>query len=90
MLAINSLAIWGVLLHTISVVAAPVVVESLNETPAGWEESNSPEPNKFIDFSIGLEPEKHELLERAIYEVSDPDHANYGKHLSRESAKALH
>ncbi|KAF4963755.1 hypothetical protein FSARC_8238 [Fusarium sarcochroum] len=89
MLAINSLAIWGVLLNTISVLAVPVVVESLNETPAGWEESNSPEPDKLIDFSIGLEPENHELLERAIYEVSDPDHANYGKHLSRESAKAL-
>ncbi|KAJ4267642.1 hypothetical protein NW762_003754 [Fusarium torreyae] len=89
MLVTNSLAVWSVLLHAISVVAAPVVVESLNETPAGWEESNSPEPDKLIDFSIGLEPENHELLERAIYEVSDPGHASYGKHLSRESAKAL-
>ncbi|KAF5021346.1 hypothetical protein F66182_6614 [Fusarium sp. NRRL 66182] len=89
MLAINSLRTWGIILNAISVLASPVVVESLNQTPTDWEETDSPAPDKLIDFSIGLEAEDHELLERTIYEVSDPDHANYGKHLSRESAKAL-
>ncbi|EKJ70784.1 hypothetical protein FPSE_09020 [Fusarium pseudograminearum CS3096] len=89
MLAINLLKTGGFLFSAASVLAVPVVVESLNETPAGWEEADSPSPDEFINLSIGLEPEDHKLLERTIYEVSDPDHHKYGKHLSRESAKAL-
>ncbi|KAJ4133425.1 hypothetical protein NW768_005009 [Fusarium equiseti] len=88
MLAIN-LLIGGFLLSAVSVVAVPVVVESLHETPADWEESDSPSPDQFIDLSIGLEPEDHKLLERALYDTSDPEHPKYGKHLSREAAKAL-
>ena len=89
MLAINLFKTGGFLLSAVSVLAVPVVVESLHETPTGWEESDSPSPDQFIDLSIGLEPENHKLLERALYETSDPDHPKYGKHLSREAAKAL-
>lgn len=89
MLASNHLKLWGIILSVTSVLAVPVVVESLSETPADWEESGSPDPEKLVDFSIGLEPEDSQLLDRIIYEVSDPDQATYGKFLSRESAKAL-
>jgi tripeptidyl-peptidase-1 len=89
MLAINLLKTGGFLLSAVSVLAVPVVVESLNKTPAGWEESDSPSPDQFIDLSIGLEPEDDQLLDRTLYEVSDPDHPKYGQHLSRESAKDL-
>ncbi|KAF4977797.1 hypothetical protein FZEAL_5763 [Fusarium zealandicum] len=80
---------WGVLLSAMAAMASPIVVESLDETPSGWEEVNSPAPDKIIDFSIGLEYEDHQILERTLHEVSDPSHASYGKHLSREAAKAL-
>lgn len=89
MLAINLFKTGWFLLSAVSVLAVPVVVESLHETPTGWEESDSPSPDQFIDLSIGLEPENHKLLEHALYETSDPDHPKYGKHLSREAAKAL-
>ncbi|KIL96585.1 hypothetical protein FAVG1_01329 [Fusarium avenaceum] len=89
MLASNHLKLWGIILSVTSVLAVPVVVESLSETPTDWEESDSPDPEKLVDFSIGLEPEDSQLLDRIIYQVSDPDQATYGKFLSRESAKAL-
>ncbi|KAM0347751.1 hypothetical protein ACHAPU_004766 [Fusarium lateritium] len=89
MLATKYLKLWGILLSITSVVAIPVVVESLSDTPANWKELDSLDPDKIVDFSIGLEPEDSQLLDRTIYEVSDPDRATYGQYLSRESAKAL-
>ncbi|KAF5006348.1 hypothetical protein FDECE_7276 [Fusarium decemcellulare] len=89
MKGIGLLKTWGVLLNTMAAIASPVVVESLDETPAGWEENQTPSPDEAIELSIGLEPEDHQLLARTLYEVSDPSHANYGKHLSRDAAKAL-
>ncbi|KAI8669497.1 Peptidase S53 domain-containing protein [Fusarium keratoplasticum] len=89
MVAISLLKTWGFLLIAATAVARPVVVESLDETPEGWEESSSPAPDKSIELSIGLESEDHLLLERTLSKISDPSHANYGKHLSRDAAKAL-
>ncbi|KAM5352648.1 hypothetical protein ACJ41O_005370 [Fusarium nematophilum] len=88
-MAINLFKTWGLLLSAMAAMASPIVVESIDETPAGWEEVSSPAPHKLIKLSIGLESEDHHLLERTLSEVSDPDHPNYGKHLSREEAKAL-
>ncbi|KAH7148438.1 peptidase S8/S53 domain-containing protein [Dactylonectria macrodidyma] len=70
-------------------IAIPVVVESLDKPPPGWEEVSSPAPGRLIKLSIGLQPEDHGLFERTLYEISDPSHANYGRHLSRDAAKAL-
>jgi tripeptidyl-peptidase I len=89
MLVNNSLKIWGLLLSATCVLASPIVLESLDETPADWQESDSPDPDQIIDVSIGLHPEDSQLLDTALYGVSDPDHPNYGNYLSRESAKAL-
>lgn len=69
--------------------ASPIVVESLKRAPSGWEEVGSPAPGKLVKLSIGLQPEDHEFFERTLYEVSDPSHAKYGRHLSRDAAKAL-
>lgn len=88
-MAIGLLKTWGFLLIAATAVARPVVVESLDQTPEGWEESSSPAPDKPITLSIGLESEDGLLLERTLNEISDPSHANYGKHLSRDAAKAL-
>lgn len=50
MIAISLLKTWGFLLIAATAVARPVVVESLEETPDGWEESSSPAPNKPIEL----------------------------------------
>lgn len=69
--------------------AAPVVVESLDVVPRGWEEVRSPAPDKLIKLSIGLQSDNHENFERTILEIADPDHPHYGRHLSSDEAKAL-
>ncbi|KAH6874691.1 peptidase S8/S53 domain-containing protein [Thelonectria olida] len=81
----------ALLLGTLATLAAgiPVVVESLDQPPVGWEEVSSASPDKLIKLSIGMQPESHETFERTLYEISDPSHRKYGRHLSREAAKAL-
>ncbi|KAI5467250.1 peptidase S8/S53 domain-containing protein [Mariannaea sp. PMI_226] len=69
--------------------AKPVVLESLNQLSAGWEASSSAASDRRIKLSIGLQPNDPQLLERTLYQVSDPSHPKYGKHLSRDEAKAL-
>ncbi|EMT63249.1 Pro-kumamolisin, activation domain-containing protein [Fusarium oxysporum II5] len=89
MLVTNSLEIWSLLLSAAAVLTSPIVLESLDETPADWQESDSPDPDQIIEFSIGLQPEDSQSLDTALYGAPDPDHPNYGKYLSGESAKAL-
>ncbi|CAM1500639.1 Fc.00g098010.m01.CDS01 [Cosmosporella sp. VM-42] len=90
-MAFNVLKSMGVLLGTMSALtaAAPVVVESLGETPAGWVEVRTPVPDQLIKLSIGLQSDNHELFERTLYSISDPSHEHYGRHVSRDEAKAL-
>ncbi|ENH67617.1 Putative tripeptidyl-peptidase SED2 [Fusarium oxysporum f. sp. cubense race 1] len=89
MLVTNSLEIWSLLLSATAVLTSPIVLESLDETPADWQESDSLDPDQIIEFSIGLQPEDSQSLDTALYGAPDPDHPNHGKHLSGESAKAL-
>jgi len=51
--------------------------------PTGWKFIGEPLPDRLHRSTIVLkgEPEKRADLERVFWEVSDPKHANYGKHL---------
>jgi hypothetical protein len=70
-------------------VTAAVVVESLAQLPAGWKQLRAAEPEKLIRLSIALHHTEPELVERSFYEIADPDHERYGKHLEREELAAL-
>ncbi|KND88392.1 Tripeptidyl-peptidase SED2 [Tolypocladium ophioglossoides CBS 100239] len=69
--------------------ALPVLADILEQRPAPRSEVRAANRQRFIDLSISLEPESHELLERTLYEISDPSSRRYGKHLTREEAKSL-
>lgn len=71
-----------------SVYAAPrnmahVLKESV-DIPRGWIEHSTPSPDHIISLHIGLPQPNFPTLERHLYEVSDPNHHRYGKHLSKE------
>ncbi|KAL2204101.1 subtilisin-like protein [Sarocladium strictum] len=46
-------------------------------------------PSNLVKLSIALAPADSTLLERTLYEVSDPLSPRYGQHLSRDEAHAL-
>ncbi|KAH7325804.1 tripeptidyl-peptidase 1 precursor [Stachybotrys elegans] len=50
---------------------------------------HAPSDNHLIHLSIALQPADETLLDRTLLAVSDPDSERYGRHLTREEAKAL-
>ena len=59
------------------------------DIPRGWAEHSVPSPDHIISIHIGLPQPNFSELERHLYEVSDPDHYRYGKHLSKEEVEEL-
>jgi tripeptidyl-peptidase-1 len=58
-------------------------------TPRGWIRLGQPPQSHMIHLRIGLPQLKFDQLEKQLFEVSDPHHHNYGKHLSKEEVEAL-
>ena len=59
------------------------------DIPRGWVEHSVPPPDHIISLRIGLPQLNFPTLERHLYEVSDPDHHRYGKHLSKQEVEEL-
>ncbi|KAL5533402.1 hypothetical protein ACEPAF_5178 [Sanghuangporus sanghuang] len=67
----------------------PLVKHAWTQIPQGWEELKTPPPNHPITLKIGLKQRKMGELIDTLYQVSDPLHTKYGKHLSRLEAEEL-
>ncbi|RDB20085.1 Tripeptidyl-peptidase sed3 [Hypsizygus marmoreus] len=67
---------------------APKVKESVIP-PRGWTQHGIPSPDHTIVLRIALPQPDFNLLEKHLYEVSDPSHARYGDHLSKEEVERL-
>jgi tripeptidyl-peptidase-1 len=68
---------------------APTVLESLPAQPRGWTRLADASPDHTLKLRIALHQPGEALFERTLYEVSDPAHAKYGQHLSRDELSAL-
>ena len=58
-------------------------------SPRGWVKHGLPRPDHNIVLQIGLPQPDFHVLEKNLYEVSDPDHERYGQHLSKSEVEAL-
>ena len=66
----------------------PKVKETI-VAPHGWNKHSVPAPDHTIVLRIGLPQPNFHVLEKHLYEVSDPDHKRYGSHLSKEEVDEL-
>ncbi|KAG6861868.1 hypothetical protein C0995_011165 [Termitomyces sp. Mi166 len=57
--------------------------------PRGWSNGGIPPADHKIVLRIGLPQPNFHILEKHLYEVSDPDHERYGDYLSKEETEAL-
>ncbi|KAF4619781.1 hypothetical protein D9613_004978 [Agrocybe pediades] len=80
-----------VALATSCAVAVPSAFKTKEEiyAPRGWVKKTRPAPDHSIALRIGLPQPNFSLLEKQLYEVSDPDHERYGQHLSKEEVEDL-
>jgi len=70
--------------------ARAVVVESLDAVPAGWRRVENADPRQHLTLRVALVQSNEALFEQTLYDISDPQHRLYGRHLSRDDlAKML-
>lgn len=62
------------------------VKESI-ESPRGWVKGEVAPSNNIIQLRIALPQPNFPVLEKHLYEVSDPRHERYGQHLSKEEVE---
>ncbi|KAL5119287.1 hypothetical protein ACEQ8H_002774 [Pleosporales sp. CAS-2024a] len=77
-----------------AVLATPVArstyaVKESHHVPRGWVHKGRAPKNHMLALQIGVKQGDFDELERHLYEVSDPDHARYGKYLSHDEVNAL-
>lgn len=82
------------LLVAVSISAAPskecaYKIKEQIASPLGWIQHAEVPADHLISLRIGLPQENFSLLEKHLYEVSDPAHERYGQHLSKEEVEAL-
>ena len=57
--------------------------------PNGWTHCGRPDVNKPMTLQIGLKQQNLDQLESRLYEVSTPDHPDYGNHLQGHDVEAM-
>ncbi|KAI0514963.1 tripeptidyl-peptidase 1 precursor [Xylaria bambusicola] len=76
------------------VLASPVArsgysLKDSHNVPRGWTKVKRAPADHVMQVQIGLKQGNFAELERQLYEVSDPDHPNYGQHLSSDEVEEL-
>ncbi|KAI0101751.1 subtilisin-like protein [Nemania sp. FL0031] len=66
-----------------------VLVESLPRVPAGWKKLRDASSDQLIKLRVALEQPGLDQFEKTLYDISTPQHALYGRHLSREEVRDL-
>ena len=93
MVVIESAILASLLVAIVSAGPTPrsgmVVRASKPAVPAGFEKLAAAPANQIIPLRIALVQNNIAGLEQALYDVSTPSSAKYGKHLSREEAHSL-
>ncbi|EAU84439.1 tripeptidyl peptidase A [Coprinopsis cinerea okayama7 len=64
------------------------VKESIHPPP-GWTRLHKPPSDHTISLRIALPQPHFNILEKHLYEVSDPDHPRYGAYLSKEDVEKI-
>ncbi|KAJ8592808.1 subtilisin-like protein [Rhizopogon salebrosus TDB-379] len=65
------------------------VKENIHGPPRGWYKHAPAPKHHLLKLKIALPQPKYPELEQHLWEVSDPNHARYGSHLSKEETEAL-
>jgi len=63
--------------------------EQIHAAPESWQEVGKPALDTKLTLSVTLTAANPRLLERTLYDISNPEHERYGKHLSQREVKSI-
>jgi len=66
-----------------------MIVKDFHPAPRKWSNLGPAPEEHLMHMKIGLVQSQFKELERHLYEVSDPDHARYGQHLTAAEVNEL-
>ena len=77
-----------------AVLAAPharstYAVKDTHSAPVAWSKCERAHPDRPISLNIGVTQGQFTELEKTLFEVSEPSHTRYGKHLSADEVNEL-
>lgn len=76
----------------VAVAASPAarhVLSQRDAAPAGWSTIRPASPTARVHFQVAMQQSNLDRLEATLAEVSDPNHARYGKYLTSAQVQAL-
>lgn len=76
-------------LATASPLSSLATKHSIDTVPSGWERQAAAPADHSLQLHIRLSEQNMDRLQERLLEVSDPEHPDYGKHLSKEELDAL-
>ncbi|KAG1799114.1 peptidase S8/S53 domain-containing protein [Suillus variegatus] len=65
------------------------VKESIHGPPRGWYKHAPAPKHHILELKIALSQHRFPELEQHLWEISDPSHARYGAHLSKQETETL-
>ncbi|PPR02665.1 hypothetical protein CVT24_002148 [Panaeolus cyanescens] len=81
--------IVGIAVNAALLGGRPFIVKEEVKHPRGWTKHGSPHPDTRLVLRIGLPQPSFHILEEQLYQVSNPNHKNYGQFLSKEEVETL-
>lgn len=70
-------------------VRSPFAIKERHPVPYGWERVGAANKDDIIEVQNGLKQRFESAVERHLDEISDPQHARYGQHLSASEIRQL-
>ncbi|KAH8114716.1 tripeptidyl peptidase A [Phellopilus nigrolimitatus] len=64
-------------------------LKELVEHPRGWVKGDPAPADHILELRIALPQPNFHVLEQHLYEVSDPNHERYGKHLAKQEVEDI-
>lgn len=66
-----------------------LLVKESRSIPDGWKRLEAASPTHVLSLRLALAQPNMDRLHERLYEVSDPDHELYGRHLSKKEVEQL-
>ena len=85
------LGLWVLVAPVVNAAPRPElsVFESLRGIPQGWTQNGSVPAATPLRFRLAIKQENAFAFEQHVIDISTPDHARYGQHMSRTELKRM-
>lgn len=79
----------ALLLAALPALTSAALFDAIERLPRGWTFHRDADAAEPIRLRINIKEQNLDSFEQLFWEISDPDHENYGKHLSQRDVQQI-